>query len=161
MLPGAKSFPATYSPTRLKSATRRFVPAGTGIWKRYISTGSRTQASALPSAVKRRFTRSAMGPVGAWSPGIHLGYTRSMVCASGDATGKDSRAERIFLEMVVASTSRMRVDDFSWARATDAEERSPSHNRPSRTHFDQIRGNWFTPLPAGQCDLDYPGGGRL
>ena len=31
VFPGAKSFPATYSPTRLKSATRRFVPAGTGI----------------------------------------------------------------------------------------------------------------------------------
>src|SRR6202020_1262664 len=102
-------------------AIKRLVPAGTGIWKRYMSTRSRTQVNVLPSALKRRFTRSAMGPVGALSPGIHLGYTRSMVCANGEATGNDSCAERIFLEMVVASTSRTMVDDVGWASPVAAE----------------------------------------
>src|SRR5271154_2843287 len=95
-----------------------------------MCTASRTQGSVLPSELKRRFTRSAMGPVGAWSPGIHLGYTRSMVCADGEVIGNDSCAERIFLEMVVASTSRTMVDGVSWARAAVAEDTTPSHNRP-------------------------------
>src|SRR5271170_3195011 len=107
-----------------------------------MSTASRTQGSVLPSALKRRFTRSAMGPVGAWSPGIHLGYTRSMVCANGEVTGNDSCAERIFLEMVVASTSRTMVDDVPCAR----EDKSPSHNRPvygakQRRRFNRRKGN--------------------
>src|SRR5580658_3323398 len=111
-----------------------------------MSTASRTQGSVLPSALKRRFTRSAMGPVGAWSPGIHLGYTRSMVCANGEVTGNDSCAERIFLEMVVASTSRTMVDAVSWAWAAVAEDTSPSHNRPvygakQRRRFNKRKGN--------------------
>src|SRR5271156_5856968 len=96
-----------------------------------MSTGSRNQATDLPSAVKRKFTRSAMGPVGAWFPGIHLGYTRSTVWADGEATGKDSRADRIFREIVVASTSRTMVDDFSCGKAAVAGKIRPSHQNPA------------------------------
>src|SRR6202041_1681521 len=97
--------------------------------KRNMSTGSRAQATFLPSAANRRFTKSAMGPVGAWLPGIHLGYTRSNVCADGEATGKDSRADRIFLEIVVASTSRLMVDGFSCAKAAVNETTKPSQKK--------------------------------
>src|SRR5271168_5375198 len=119
-----------------------------------ISTGSRTQESVVPFALNRRFTRSAMGPLGEWSPGIHLGYTRSTVCANGEATGNVSCAERIFLEMVVASTSRAMGEDASWARAAVAENTSPSHRRPvyggqRRTRFNKRKCNsLFTPGPA-------------
>src|SRR5258708_21045399 len=125
-----------------------------------MSTGSRTQARLLPPAVNLRFTRSAMGPVGAWLPGIHLGYTRSTVCGDGEATGKDSRADSIFLEIVVASTSRMMVGGFSCGRATVADKTSPSHQRPEHkgtreTRRRKRKGNsLFTPWPASQALLD-------
>ena len=111
-----------------------------------MSTGSRTQASVLPSALKRKFTRSAMGPVGAWSPGIHLGYTRSTVCANGEVTGKTHARKGSFWEIVVASTSRTMVDGVSWGRVAVAENTSPSHNRPvygrqRRTRFNKRKSN--------------------
>src|ERR1700678_913243 len=124
-----------------------------------MSTGSRTQESVVPFALKRRFTRSAMGPVGAWSPGIHLGYTRSTVCADGEATGNVSCAERIFREMVVASTSRVMGADVSWARAEVAENTNPSHNRPvyggqRRTRLNKKKTNsLFTPSSAWQAGI--------
>src|SRR5580692_7115970 len=130
-------------------------------WKRNMSTGSRAQATFLPSAANRRFTKSAMGPVGAWLPGIHLGYTRSNVCADGEATGKDSRADRIFLEIVVASTSKLMVDGFSCGRATVADKTSPSHHRQEnrgtrQTRCKQRKGNsLFTPAGFPYLRLPY------
>src|ERR1700677_3316157 len=93
-----------------------------------MSTGSRVQVVLLPSTLKRRLTRSATGPVGAWFPGIHLGYTRSTVCEDGEATGKDSWADTIFRGMVVASTSSTRPGDFPCGKAAAGESTMPSHN---------------------------------
>src|SRR6202044_2033650 len=124
-----------------------------------MSTGSRTQVSVVPFALKRRFTRSAVGPLGEWSPGIHLGYTRSRVCANGEATGNVSCAPRIFLEMVVASTSRVMGEDASWARVAVAENTSPSHNRlvyegQRRTRLKKRKGNsFFPPGPAAKAGI--------
>ena len=84
----------------------------------------------LPSALKRRFTRSAMGPMGAWSPGIHLGYTRSMVCARRRSYGKRFMCGKD----LSGDGGCVHVQDdggcVSWARAAVADNMSPSHNRP-------------------------------
>ena len=78
------------------------------------------------------------------------------MCATGEATGNVSCAERIFLEMVVASTSRTMVD-VSWARAAVADKMSPNQNslgrgRLQRTRFNKRKGNsLFTPMPASHA----------
>src|ERR1700722_19021563 len=95
----------------------------------------------LPSALKRRLIRSATGPVGAWFPGIHLGYTRSTVCEDGEATGKDSRADRIFRGMVVASTSSTMLGGFSCGKAIAGESIVPTHNNTGQRGERQTRSN--------------------
>jgi hypothetical protein len=55
------------------NASTAVAPTGTSVEMAYMSTGSRRQVSGLPAALSCKSTRSAIGPVGPCSPGIHFG----------------------------------------------------------------------------------------
>ena len=63
------------------------------------------------------------------------------MCEDGEATGKDSRADRIFRGMVVASTSSAMPGDFSCGKAFAGESTTPTHNNTGQRGERQIRSN--------------------
>src|SRR5262245_53214314 len=76
--------PASGGDRKSNDTSTELAPAGTSTWITYISEGLRRQARSRPPAVILRSTKSASGPVGECSPGIHLGYaSRSGPGAAG------------------------------------------------------------------------------